>query len=509
MPAPSTDRVHPENPSLGGRLDCWKEIASYLGRAERTVKRWETERGMPTHRIPGDGRRSVYAFTAELDEWLRSSDLQDLDVEAKADPVPEEFPGPATVLPIAPPPDITPPLETIAEPGSIGWGHKQILIPAVCGLLLVALPASTYFLSASHSAAPRWFHAILSRSQTRPNSGTGRVSSQMEKDLSRDLYLKGRYEWSQRTPDSLNRALDSFTQSVVHDPGNAQAYAGLADTYNLLEIYTTMPETDTYPRAIAAASKAVEIDDSLAEGHRALAFAEFYGGWNFVDSEREFRRAIKMNPKDAVARRWFANAFAVPGRFTESMEQFDKAQELDPSSQSTLSDKGIVLYDAERRAEAIALLKEVERNNPTFFSPHFYLMLISLELRDYPAYLAEGQKAAEIRNDPVLKDTIASARLGYAKGGERGLLNSLHEAQKKYYVTGKLHGAMLAITCAIMGRSQEALQLLESAYEHHEMDAIWCLSDPELRTMKDEPGYQALVRRIGFPPPSGIEASVE
>ena len=106
-----------------------------------------------------------------------------------------------------------------------------------------------------------WF----TRRQPNSDSPGSSSVSDSEKTLAHDFYLKGRYEWSQRTPESLNRALDYFAQSLVHDPGNAQAYVGLADTYNLLREYTTMPENEAYARAIAAARKAVELDDSLAD----------------------------------------------------------------------------------------------------------------------------------------------------------------------------------------------------------------------------------------------------
>jgi tetratricopeptide (TPR) repeat protein len=336
--------------------------------------------------------------------------------------------------------------------------------------------------------------------------------SDAERALAHDFYLKGRYEWSQRTPDSLNRALDDFTQAVVHDPGDAKAYVGLADTYDLLREFSTMPESEAYPRAIAAARRAVELDDSLAEAHRALAFAEFYGSWDFVDSEKEFLRAIQLNPNDPVAHRWYANAFAVFGRFDVSLEQIGKAEELDPSSDSTLADKGLMLFQAGKREEGIALLHQVEGADPQFFSPHYYLRDVSLELRDYPTYLAEGQKAAEISNSPMQKDIIAAARAGYARSGEKGLLNHLYAKQKEYYLAGKLQGTFLAITCVLMGKKQEALQLLEEDYVRHDATVFFCLSHSDLLTLKDEPRYRALVRKINFPStpenaPSGIASS--
>jgi len=311
--------------------------------------------------------------------------------------------------------------------------------------------------------------------------------------------MKGRYEWNQRTPDSLNRALDDFTQAIVHNPGYAQAYVGLADTYDLLREYSTMPDSEAYARAIAAAKKAVELDDSLAEAHRALAFSEWWGNWDFRDGEREFRRTIALNPRDPVARKWYANVLAVQGQFSDGLEENERAQELDPTSNSILADRGLMLFNSGKRDEGIALLKEVERSAPEFLSPHNYLMILSLELKDYPSYLEEGKKTAEIENDAALKDVIASARAGYERDGERGLLNNLYAKQKEYYQAGKLWGTDLAETCILMGKKQEALQLLEEAYNRHESDVISCLSQPDLLTLRDEPRYQALVKKMNFP----------
>jgi tetratricopeptide (TPR) repeat protein len=273
----------------------------------------------------------------------------------------------------------------------------------------------------------------------------------------------------------------------------------MADTYDLLREYSTMPDSEAYARAIAAARKAVELDDSLAEAHRALAFAEWWGNWDFVDGDKEFRRAIELNPKDPVARKWYANVLLVQGRFLESLEESAKAQELDPSSPSILADRGWMLFNAGRKQEGIALLKEVERSAPEFLSPHDYLMIISLELKDYPSYLDEGKKTAEAEDDPALKDIIASARAGYERDGERGLLNDLYAKQEEYYWAGKLSGTVLAKTCIQMGKKQEVLQLLDDAYDRHETNVLSCLSQPDLLTLRDEPRYKALVKKINFP----------
>jgi tetratricopeptide (TPR) repeat protein len=238
------------------------------------------------------------------------------------------------------------------------------------------------------------------------------------------------------------------------------------------------------------------LDDSLAEAHRALAYAEVYGTWDLTDAEKEFQRAIELEPKDPVVRRWYANAFAMPGRYQQSLEQLDVAQQLDPTSQATLADKGILLFYAGKQKEGIDLLKEVERINPEFRSPHAYLMLIDFDLRDFPGYLKEGQKTAELMNDPELGDIMASARKGYLRGGASGLLSALYAKQNEYYAQGKLSRTALARTCTMMGKKKEALRLLEEASALHERDVLTCLSDPELITLESEPRYQALAKQL-------------
>jgi tetratricopeptide (TPR) repeat protein len=496
MPTPSIDRANAENLSLGTRLDSWKEIATYLCRGERTVKRWETDRGLPIHRVPGGGRGSVYAYTVELTEWLKSS--KDQQPEASLEELEEIEPAELSNLAVAgydATPASLPPPETRATE----FSRKQKWLLAFVGLALICIAGTALNLAAFRTAGRRLSASLFAKSQPRPNPKASPKVSDSERCLARDLYLRGRYQWSQRTPDSLNRALDSFTQSIVHDPSYAEAYVGLADTYDLLREYSTMPESDAFSRGIAAARKAVELDDSLSEAHRALAFAEFWGSWDFVGAESEFRRAIELNPKDPVARRWYANSFAMPGRFAECLEQIDKAQELDPSSPATLADKGMMLYNAGKTDEAIELLEEVERTNPTFRSPHYYMMLINLYLHRYRAYLAEGEKTAEIEGDPVLRDIIASAREGYARDGGLGLLQNLYTKQNEYYLAGKFVGTMLAKTCILMGKKQEALHLLEDAYAHHEPYFLVCLMDRDLLILKDEPRYRALIKKVNFP----------
>ena len=497
MPQLSPDRV---NGSLGTRLDCWKEIAAYLGKVERTVKRWDVDRGLPIHRVPGGGRASVYAYTSELDNWLKSTKHRESEAAldpSREDDLPAESSG--AVFGAADASRIAD--SRVPERFLSRSVQRRNWVLAFCGFLLAwGFGIATYSAGKRRTGQSliRTLPDMFARIHARPEPWPSNRVSDSEKHQAQNFYLKGRVEWDQRTPDSLNRALDDFTQAILNDPGYAPAYVGMADTYDLLREYSTMPDSEAYARAIAAARKAVELDDSLSEAHRALAFSEWWGAWQFVDGEKEFRRAIDLNPKDPIARKWYANVLAVQGRFPAGLEENERAQELDPTSQSILADRGWMLFNAGKTDEGIALLKEVERSAPEFLSPHSYLMVISLELKDYPSYLKEGKKTAELENDPALKDIVESARAGYTRNGERGLLSSLYARQEEYYRAGKLVGTTLAETCILMGRKQEALRLLEEAYNRHESSVLACVSQPGLLTLSDEPRYKALVEKINF-----------
>jgi tetratricopeptide (TPR) repeat protein len=493
MPLVPSSPSSPQEEAASVRLDSWKEIAGYLGRGERTAKRWESERALPVHRLPGGGRGSVYAFAGELDEWLISAQggEQEAAGEASGAGETDAAAGPPQPETMAGSVHLTASSETDRRPRRFRHLAVYALLPvglALAAVLLISVNGAHSF--TAQRALPG-----------RPAS----ASLDAEKQIAHQLYLRGRYEWNKRTPDSLNRALDDFTQALVHDPGSAQTYVGLADTYNLLREYALMPENEAYSHAIAASKKAVELDDSLAEAHRALAFDKFYGNWDFSGGAKEFRRAIELNPRDPIAHLWLANAFAGPGWYPFCLREIDRAQELDPASPAILADKGAMLVGAGQTKEGLDLLKQVERTDPGFLSPHRYLANAYLTMRRYPDFLLESEKIAELTGDPVLKATNAAAREGFQRGGEHGLLLGLYAAQKKFYDQGKLAGALLAKTCVLLGKKEEALQLLEKDFDRHDGPFLNIHADGVLIALKDEPGYQQLLGKIHFPAPEAAD----
>ncbi len=470
----ANDPREPERDRVDRRLDSWKSIGAFFDRDERTVRRWEVERGMPVHRVPGAGRSSVYAYASELAEWLKTADLQSPDGQSEArPPSPSEVPIP------------TSPGQTIS-PGQPVARHKYsfLFLGAAC-LFVLAVSLVVYH----EYFAP---HATAS---TLPKGTKAAANPEAQ-----EFYLQGLYHWNKRTPGDLNQAVDDFTQSIVHDPQYAPAYAGLADSYNLLREYTLMPAKDAYPRAIAAAQRAIALDDSLAEAHNSLAFADFYWSWDAGSADREFQRAIALDPNSVVAHHWYATFLMVLGRSEEALDEIEKARKLDPHSSAILADKGLILFLAGQKDGAVSLLRGLEASEPEFLSPHRYLGVITLETGDYKEYLPELRKTAQLLRDPDRAEIAEAAERGFADAGGPGMLRAIAKTQQRLQAQGKLPAYEVAITYSLSGDKQKALQLLQTAIEGHEAQVIAIRVDKGLQPLHGEPEFQKMIAQVGLPP---------
>jgi tetratricopeptide (TPR) repeat protein len=448
------------DPLAGKRLDSWKEIAAFFGRAERTVKRWETERGLPVHRVPGGGRSAVFAYSNELADWLKGRS-QELDAEDSASGEISERTDGAPVVAL-PETDLTRP-----APGRNLFSYRLAawLVPLVlAGVLVVAF-------SVGHRASQ--FKAMASRHA--PNSEA------------QDLYLKGRYFWARRTPDDLNKAIDYFTQAIVRDPSDAAAYVGLADCYNLLREFGAMPPSEAYPRALSAAQRAVELDDTSAEAHVSLAFATFWWSWQGATAEREFKRALELNPNLVRTHHWYATFLEGVHRYPEALDQMEQARRLEPASNVILSDKGLVLWDGGHHDEAVTLLKQLETTEPSLSSIHDYLGRIYWEQKDYARALAEWRRMSELRHD---KDGLALAEVrekGFATNGLKGIYESELPVEKEQFERGSGNAYALAKIYAALGKKREALACLQASFDRHE--AAMLVGDP-IPELQNDPEFQ-------------------
>jgi Tfp pilus assembly protein PilF len=484
------------NPLTGrARLGSWKEIAAFFGRDQRTVNRWEKELGLPVHRLPGTKGR-VYAYTDELSAWLnasRNAGVASPDYNSVRQP---GAPGLIVIAGRAVEGDARPfegtPVIGAPVPGRYRNIGRRVAVA------FVAMAAIALFLI---------FHASSSRStraveQAAAAHGGGVVLASMPSHDAgaEQLYLKGRYYWNKRTPDDLNRALDYFMQAVVHDPNYSQAYVGLADCYNLLREYTLMPSSEAYPRALAAAKKAVELDDRSSEAHASLGFASFFGMWDLAAGEREFRRAIDLNPNNPVAHHWYANALLALHRLPEALAEVDRAQQLNPASSAILADKGNLLMVAGQRNEALSLLKQMESRDRTFRSPHVYLKNLYLRKQDYPNFLSELRGDALLMHDDSAVAIAAAAENGFALGGQRRMFEAMLQAQKKFYPQHSVSPTALAKTYALLGNNSEALRYLATAYEQRDEALLFIEIYPEFDNLHDQPAYRDLLQLLNLPP---------
>jgi tetratricopeptide (TPR) repeat protein len=488
------------NPALKGRqrLDSWKEIAAFFGRDERTVNRWEKELGLPVHRLPGRAKGPVYAYTDELSGWMATphedAAASELGTEQHDGTVPL---GPMLVREVAVATTQEPPLTApLFRRIGLGWLTTGWFVAG--GMLVVACILGWALLHGS----------IASRSQTNTSNskaghsasaGIVQASTPAHNPEAEQLYLKGRYYWNKRTSEDLTKAVDFFTQAIVKDPGYSNAYVGLADCYNLLREYTLMPPSEAYPRALAAAQKAVELDDKSSEAHASLAFASFYGRWDIATADREFQRAIELEPDNAVAHHWYATYLAMLGRFPESMTEIDRAQALNPTSTTILADKGDLLLLAGRTEEALALLKPMEATDPKFVSIPRYLKNVYFTKADYPNFLIEWQKEALLVHDATSLALVTEAEKGLAAGGERGMLESMLTLQKKYCAKELVSPFEVARTDLLLGNRQEAFQYLKIAYDKRDPLLIVLKIDSAFASLRSDATYRELLARMNFP----------
>ena len=438
------------HPEANRRLDSWKEIAAFLGCGERTVKRWEDERRMPVHRMPGSGRGRVFAYTAELSRWLETGG-------------PDQSPGPVDARPQV----VAAPLPARAARPRWAW---WVAIPAMLACLVITV-------------------LLLGHRPPVPNTHTPNKGAE-------DLYLQGRFYWNKRTPESLRKAVDYFAQAIVRDPNYARAYVGLADCYNLLREFSVMPDDEAYPKALDAARKALQLDDNLAEAHNSLAFVSFYWNWDPGLADREFRRAIQLNPNYVLAHHWRGTFLMSMGRLPEALDEIEQARKLDPTSNAILADKGLVLMHLRRYDEALALLKQIAAQEPEFSSAHFYLAWTYLHLKDYPAYLAELREAWTLTKSDSGLAVAAAGERGLAAGGGKGMFESILALEKQLYAKGQAGAGELASECFRLGRNAEGLSYLKVSLERREPGLVTIRGDDTLDAVHNDPAYQEILRRV-------------
>jgi len=432
------------------RLDSWKAVAAFLGRDVSTVRRWEKETGLPVHRVAGNKRHAVYAYTDELDLWLRQA------------------------APAAPPT-----VDTIrSAPASPNTrSHRTLLI--VVGLIVAT--ALTGFIAL---ASERW----------RPLAR--RLHAPTFDQTVREAYTRGRYHFNTRTADGLRTAIEYFKQATEMDSRYAPAYAGLADSYTLLGLAGGgISAADVAPQASAAALKAIELDGALAEAHNSLAAVKSFYEWDWTTAEREFKRALELDPNYAPAHHWYGIVYlAAQGRQAESIAEMRRAVELDPGSAIYATDLGWALYLEGHYDEAINQYQAVLERHPNFGVTLFrlgeareqkgiYNQVVPADLDPFP------------RPTAVMKEWTPGTSSAYRHQLEENI-----EAFIKISRTARVAPYFFASGYGRLGDADHAMTWLEKAYAEHEPALIYLGVDPIFGGLHADKRFQRLVRRIGVGP---------
>jgi len=315
------------------------------------------------------------------------------------------------------------------------------------------------------------------------------------------LYLKGRYHANQATAEGLKKSIQYFEQAISIDPGYALAYAGLADSYSALGgNWLYLPPSDSIPRAKAAAKKALELDDALAEAHAALAYATFFD-WDWTSAEREFKRAIELNPNSAISHERYAEFLRARLRFNESMAEAQRAQELDPLSPDIVAGLGFVYLFTRRYDESIAQFQKALELYPDVAPTRAGLSCAYAMKRMYPQAVSEYDKIPAHDKAVAPESQFVASFRGwvYAVSGRRTdalkIAQEFRDLSSHSYVDFYLFAGIYAG----LDDKDEAFRLLEKGYEQHSVGMPYLGVDVFWNGMRSDPRYADLLRRMGLP----------
>jgi TolB-like protein/Tfp pilus assembly protein PilF/class 3 adenylate cyclase len=332
------------------------------------------------------------------------------------------------------------------------------------------------------------------------------ISSQPTRDTTAyELYLKGRSLWGKRSGDNLPKAIAFYEQAIARDPNYALAYSGLAEAYVLLPLYTGMKQEEAYSKAKAAALKALQLDDKLAEAHTALADVLFVD-LDMAGSISEYQRAIALNPNYATAHQWYgSDPLRALGRFDESIAEGKRAIELDPRSPAINTDLGWTLIMARRYDEAIAQLRKTLEIDPTFYLARVGLGRAHQLKGDLAGALAEYTRAQQLSDDSGARVLIATikAQSGDKEAATR-MLSELEQVSKYRYVNA--YGR--ALLYLSLGNRDEAIRWLNQSIADHDNQVINTIKvDPLLDPLRGDPRFEALVQKVVGPKNSRMDAA--
>jgi eukaryotic-like serine/threonine-protein kinase len=314
------------------------------------------------------------------------------------------------------------------------------------------------------------------------------------------LYLKGRHHWNRWTEEGFYKAIEYFEQAVAKDPSYALAYAGLADCYVLLGWNSYLPPKEAFPKGKNAAKAALQLDLDLAEGHTPLAALLWLHDWQWDKAQTEFNRSLELGPTYATANHWYAEYAMTMGRHGEAMVRMKNGQDLDPLSLIINVAVGWALYFARRYDEALGQLRRTVDLDPNYPVTYWVLGLLLRKTGCYELAITEGEKGVKLSGgSPVMRAALAHT-LGVAGRTKEAfqILDDLTKLAKQRYVAPYFFAGIHIG----LGENERAIEYLEKCYEEHSHWLIYLHIDPSMDGLRDTPGFQGLLRRVGLPAPT-------
>ncbi|MGH9815952.1 MAG: tetratricopeptide repeat protein [Candidatus Acidiferrales bacterium] len=308
------------------------------------------------------------------------------------------------------------------------------------------------------------------------------------------LYLKGRYYWNIRQPDSLTRAVQHYRQALDRDPNYAPAWAGMATAFALFDEYNVMPAREAYPRAKAAAARALELDPAQVDARAALALIRAQYDWDRAGAEQDFKQAVAINPNSSVARHWYGISLMAWGRSDEARQQFELALQNDPLSNSLPVAIGASYYHARQFEQAIKQYVRAVKARPDSAGLRFHLGRAYVQQNMLAEAVTEFETGARLTGG---NDGDASLAFGYAAAGRRDdalrVLKEINRADDLYspYYLAAVHTAL--------GNADQAMQHLERAFDQRVGRLTFLNVEPMFDPLRNDPRFRDLCQRIGLP----------
>ncbi|MGA9511709.1 MAG: tetratricopeptide repeat protein, partial [Candidatus Sulfotelmatobacter sp.] len=309
-----------------------------------------------------------------------------------------------------------------------------------------------------------------------------------------EAYLKGRFFWNKRSLPSLQQAVKYFQRATALDPTYARAYAGLAESYAVMGGYMVSPSNEQARKGRAAARRALELDDQLPEAHTALGFIAENHDWDWRTAEKEYQRAIQLNPNYATGHQLYAECLALQGRFDEAFPEIERARQLDPLSLIIATDNGAILFFAHQYDRAIEQFRAVLEMDPNFPRAH---MLIAVYAQK--GLFADALADAEgLRRREESSWSWGALAYIYGRSGQRAKAKFALEQLERESRSQVVDPLSFAIAYIGIGDKEQAIAWLQRAYQWHSSSLTALKVDPTYDPLRNDPRFQALVRRIGL-----------